>query len=110
MSKIKVKSFMADVRKYLEERHGSVKPEWEANLFFLEDNLELYLQCKEQIKKDGIYNSVEGKKNQLLSTMKDLEAIIFKNIQHLGISPYATNKINDKEEDTTGDFIEGLVS
>ena len=41
--------------------------------------------------------------------MKDLQATILKQIQHLGLSPYSSAKINDKTEDDTDDFLENLI-
>jgi hypothetical protein len=42
--------------------------------------------------------------------MKDLQATIHKQIQHLGLSPYAISKIKMSSEDDTDDFINDLTN
>ena len=92
------------------EKYGKVNAEWEAVIMLLADNLDLYKMCKKSVKDNGIYNADNGKKNPLLSTMKDLQATIMKQVQHLGLSPYAVSKIKIDEDDNTEDYIEELVS
>lgn len=92
------KKFMQNVEAYLIKRYGCVNNEWNGILTLLADNLDLYDSIKESIRINGIYDVSTGKKNPLLTTLKDLQASIMKQIQHLGISPYATAKIVDKEE------------
>lgn len=81
------------VREYLVKRHGAVKPEWEIMLDLLSDNLDLLKECKKSIKQNGIYDPTTGKKNPLLSTEKDIQATIIKQIQHLGISLMPPTKL-----------------
>lgn len=94
----------------LTQKYGKVNAEWEAVIMLLADNLDLYKMCKKSVKENGIYNAENGKKNPLLATMKDLQATIMKQVQHLGLSPYAVSKIKIDEEDDTEDYIESLVS
>lgn len=58
----------------------------------------------------GIWNYERGVKNPLLSTAKDLQASIFKQVQHLGNSPYALAKIKVNAEDDTDDFLSDLTN
>lgn len=109
MNKKEITKYIEDVRKYLTEKYGEVYPQWEAIIFLLQDNLELYFQCKKSVKDNGIFDSETYKKNPLLSTMKDITATIIKQIQHLGLSPYAVGRIKVDEEDDTEDFVESLV-
>jgi hypothetical protein len=44
----------------------------------LADNLDLYDSIKESIETNGIYDASTGKKNPLLTTLKDLQASIMK--------------------------------
>lgn len=97
------------VREYLTSKYGEVKPEWEIIISLLADNIELYKECRESIKENGIYDIETGKKNPLLTTVKDLQATIMKQIQHLGLSPYAVSKIKDAIDDDTEDYIESLT-
>ena len=108
--KKQTKEYIADVRNYLTKLHGEVKAEWEAPLELLADNMELYKECQKSIKQNGIFDPTTGKKNPLLSTMKDLQATILKQMQHFGLSPYANAKIKLTESDETEDFIENLTS
>lgn len=84
---------------YLSKRYGEVKPEWEFMLYMYADNLELYDKIKATIENDGIYDKNTGRKHPLLSTQKDLQATMMKQVQHLGLSPYAASKIKQAEED-----------
>lgn len=97
------------VREYLTSKYGEVKPEWEIIITLLADNIELYKECKASIKEHGIFDETTAKKNPLLTTMKDLQATIMKQIQHLGLSPYAASKIKDAIDDDTDDYIESLT-
>ena len=100
---------MTGVRNYLSSKYGEIPPQWEAMLGLLQDNLDLYNQCKKSVEENGIFDKTDYKKNPLLSTMKDLQATIIKQIQHLGLSPYAESKIQQAGEDDTEDFIEALT-
>lgn len=101
--------YIKAVQDYITNKYGKVNAEWEAILMLLADNLDLYKACMKSVKENGIYNSENGKKNPLLATMKDLQATIIKEIQHLGLSPYAVSKIKCEMEDDTDDFIEELT-
>ena len=104
------KKYIKNVRKYLIGRYGKINEEWEGILLLLADNLDLYQKCKEEVEKVGIFDSSQYKKNPLLSTMKDLQATILKEIQHLGLSPYSASKIKEAPEDDSEDFLEDLIS
>ena len=97
MIKKEIKEYIQSVENYLKEKYGHVNEEWKAILYLLKDNLTLYEECKESIKENGIYDKQSGRKNPLLSTMKDLQATILKEVQHLGLSPYASTKIKMEE-------------
>ena len=106
---MKNKKYIESVKAYLIETYGVVKPEWMAVIEMLAYNLELLNACTTSVKQNGIYDASSGKKNPLLSTIKDLQATIMKQVQHLGLSPYAVSKINNTPEDDTEDFIESLT-
>lgn len=107
--KQKTKELINSVREYLSNKYGTIKPEWELTLTLLQDNIELYQNCQQSIHQHGIYDAMTGKKNPLLTTMKDLQATILKEIQHLGLSPYAASKIKDAVEDDSDDYISSLT-
>ncbi len=102
--------YIDNVINYIISKYGSVPPEWWCIIQLLADNLELYNCCKKSIQDVGIYDKETGRKNPLLSTIKDLQSTIMKQIQHLGLSPYAVSKIHDSVEDDTDDFIESLTN
>ncbi len=104
------KKLIESAENYLIEKYGEVKPEWQIILGLLADNLELYKDCRDSIKKNGIYDITTARKNPLISSCKDLQATILKQIQHLGLSPYAQAKIKDSIEDDTEDFIDSLTN
>ena len=109
MAKFNVKRYMKEVREYLTQKYGEIPLAFESSLFMLQENLEDYILYKEQIAKTYIIDA-DGKKNPLISSVKDLEACIMKLWQHLGLTVYSQSKIKNTEEDTTNDFIEDLVS
>ena len=110
MAKIKPKKILSDIREYLTQKYGSVKPSWETLLWMLEEQLEIYVLCKKELENSYIFVSAENKKNSLLSTLKDCTATILKISQQLGISPWSESKIKPDEDDQTEDYIQGLVS
>lgn len=97
------------INDYLKAQYGEVKPEWQPLIVLLGDNIDLYKRCQESIDEFGIYDPETGKKNPLLTTVKDLQATIMKQIQHLGLSPWAASKIKQEAEDDTDDFITALT-
>lgn len=103
------KEYLSSVEEYLKNKYGEVKSEWGSILFLLAENLDLYIECKKSVKQNGIYDIATGKKNPLLTTMKDLQATIMKQVQHLGISPYSASKIKQEIEDDNEDYIESLT-
>lgn len=108
---ITTNKYIKKVEEYLTERYGGVSAEWGVMITLLADNLDLYKDCKESVKQNGLYDTTTGKKNPLLSTIKDIQATIIKQIQHLGLSPYAASKIKKAEvEEDDEDFIEGLTN
>lgn len=93
------------VKKYLKEKYGKVNPEWEQPLEILADNLELYQQCKESIKKDGLMLIAKNgcaTKNPLIKVQLDAQVQITKFLSEFGLTPKAQSKIvlnNDDEDD-----------
>ena len=104
------KKYLKAVAEYLTNKYGELPAQWEQLIYLLGDNIDLYNQCKESVEQNGIFDPTTGKKNPLLSTMKDLQATIIKQVQHFGLSPYAVSKIKIGEEDSTDDLIEALTN
>lgn len=98
------------IREYLKKKYKSIPHEWELAIALLADNIDTYEKCKKVVDEVGIYNYEKNKKNPLLSTMKETQGVILKQIQHLGLSPYSVSKIKSMAEDDTDDYVDGLTS
>ncbi|MBF1400179.1 P27 family phage terminase small subunit [Prevotella histicola] len=111
-----VQEYMYNAFKYLESEYGEVKAEWKAALSLLSESLEMYYQCKDQIKKDGLLiqdRYGNPNKHPLLQIQTAYQIQILKVVKELGLSPLASSKIADKpeKEDTMSaeDFITKLT-
>lgn len=109
MNKKEIKLYIESVREYLINRYGSLKPEWECIIMLLKDYIIRYIQVRESINDNGIYDINTGRKNPLLTTEKDIIASILKLSQKLGVSPWDLSKIKDEKEDDADSFIESLT-
>lgn len=105
----RTKNVIDDIRTYLVKRFGAVQPEWELNLALLADNIDLYKSCKKAIDESGIYDAERWVKNPLLSTIKDLQATISKQIQHFGLSPYSACKINTLDDSSDAELLKSIM-
>nr|DAM87329.1 MAG TPA: terminase small subunit [Caudoviricetes sp.] len=112
-----VQEYMYNAYKYLESEYGEVKNEWKAALFLLAESLEMFYQCKDRIKMDGLlildrYN--KPNKNPLLQIQTAYQIQILKVISQLGLSPLASSKIAEKPEKeqelSAEDFITKLTA
>ena len=112
MNATMIHKYIVDIKQFLDETYEATDhAEWRMILALLEDNLVLYKMCQDTVKEEGVFDHETKKKNPLLSTMKDLQATIMKQVQHLGLSPYANAKIKTQQpEDDEMDFIEALTS
>lgn len=114
---MKTNSYPADVRadmkaieEYLKTTHGDISPEWQTTLRLIADNLHLYRQCREALDRYGIFDPTTGRKNGLLSTVKDLNATLLKLFVQVGVTPYAQGRIKTPDTETTQDFIGSLLN
>ena len=110
MNKKEIKLYIESVREYLINRYGSLKPEWECIIMLLKDYIIRYIQVRESINDNGIYDTNTGRKNPLLTTEKDIIASILKLSQKLGVSPWDLSKIKDDKEDDTEDYLNELTN
>lgn len=105
--------YLQAVRKYLKEKYGKVAAEWEQPLELLADNLELYQQCKDSIKNDGLLLMAKNgsyTKNPLIKVQLDAQIQITKFLTEFGLTPRAQAKINligDEENDELKELLEG---
>lgn len=103
------KRYVKAIERHLDNKYGKVEDEWKPMINLIADNLEMYRLCLNEIEQYGIYDPTLGKKNPLLTTVKDLQATIMKQVQHLGLSPYAVNKINVIESNGDADLLKNLL-
>lgn len=101
--------YIEAINAYLKQKYNQIQPEWQLSIDLLADNIATYEKCKEVVDKVGIYDYETGKKNPLLSTMKETQGVILKQIQHFGLSPYAVSKIKSMAVDDEDEFLEGLT-
>lgn len=102
--------YIEQIKNYLKETYGEVKPEWNLTIQSLEDTIKRYTEVKKIIDEEGIFFTDTKRKNPLLSTEKDLLSTILKLTQKLGISPWDDSKIKVQPEDDTEDYINNLTN
>lgn len=108
-----VQEYMYNAFKYLESEYGEVKQEWKAALSLLSESLEMYYQCKDQIKKDGLLiqdRYGNPNKHPLLQIQTAYQIQILKVVKELGLSPLASSKIADKPEKEDTMSAEGFIT
>ena len=112
-----VQEYMYNAYKYLESEYGEVKAEWKAALSLLSESLDMFYQCKERIKKDGIIiNDRYGNPNKhpLHQILIAYLIQILKVVKLLELSPLASSKIANKPEKeqelSAEDFITKLTA
>lgn len=112
-----VQDYMMSAYKYLESEYGEVKAEWKGTLGLLAESLEMFYQCKDQIKKDGLLildRYGNPNKHPLLMIQNSYQIQILKCTKELGLSPLSNSKIADKPEKeqelSAEDFITKLTA
>ena len=96
--------YITSVKKFLKEKYGRVNSEWETVLEILADNVELYFNCRDSIKENGLMLLAKNgsqTRNPLIKTMMDAEIQITKYLSEFGLTPKAQSKImlQDEEND-----------
>lgn len=97
--------FMVAVEKHLMDKFNTIEMQWEGLLQMLATTYDLYMNCKEKIKEEGllITNRFGGlEKNPLLKVQVDAQIQCLKMVQEFGISPKSIKNLsitnNDDEE------------
>ena len=104
--------FMAAVEKYIKRKYGKIEQHWEGQLQLLATNYELFNNAKDEVKKNGmlVTNRFGGlDKNPLLRVITDSNIQCIKLIHEFGLSPSASGKIKEVENDDA-DIIKGLLN
>jgi len=103
--------FMQAVEKHLINKFNEITPHWEGLLGMLAVQVDLYNQCKQQIKQDGLM--VEDRfgsmvKHPLIKCQTDALIQINKLSQDFGLNPRSLKGLNIQENNDE-EFIEGLT-
>ena len=104
-------AFMKAVEGHLKAKFGDIEPQWEGLLGMLATNYELFWDCKQKIKEDGLmvrnrFGSWE--KNPLLKVQTDAQIQLVKLVNEFGISPKSIKNRNVAPNDED-DIIAKLV-
>lgn len=104
-------AFMNAVESHLKAKFGTIEPQWDGLLNMLATTYDLYLNCKEKIKEEGLlitnrFGSLE--KNPLLKVQVDAQIQCLKMVAEFGLSPRSIKSLNlqDNNED---EFLDELV-
>lgn len=103
--------YITSVRKYLKEKYGRIKPEWKQPLQILQDNLQVYEECKETIERDGLMLKAKNgawTKHPLIKVSLDAQVQITKYLAEFGLTPKSASKISlldDEEDDALKDLL-----
>lgn len=109
MKRENINTIIESTKNHLVEEYGEIKPEWELQLILLEDTLDMIVRMEESISETGLF--IGGRKNPLITSLKDAQVLVLKLSQKLGCSPYDISKIKKlTEDDGTDDFIESLTA
>lgn len=105
----KVNKWMQAIETYLTKEYGCIPEAYQFQLELFKENLLQYFEVKDILNKTGYYDYNKGLKNPLLSTLKDLNAIILKQGTMFGLNVWAKSKIKLTEEDNSDEFIDSLT-
>lgn len=97
-----VQAAMWAVHSYLQKKFGNINDEWIMSLMMLADNLQMFIECRKQIKEQGLlitnrFNILE--KNPLIKVQNDAQIQIVKLLNEFALTPKSAEKIETKEED-----------
>lgn len=103
--------FMLAVEKHLIDKFNEINNEWDGILSMLATQYQVFIDCKEQIKKDGLMVTDRfgaPVKHPLLKVETDAIIQINKLVQEFGLSPKSLHnlKLENNDED---EFIEDLT-
>lgn len=104
-------TFMLAVEKHLMDKFNDITPHWEGLLGMLAVQVDLYNQCKEQIKQDGLmvrdrFGSMV--KHPLIKCQTDALIQINKLSQDFGLNPRSLKGLNI-QENNEDEFLNELV-
>ena len=97
-----VQNYMWAVHSYLQKKFNGINDEWVMSLMMLADNLEMFIQCRKQIKETGLlitnrFGVLE--KNSLIKVQNDAQIQIVKLLNEFALTPKSAEKIKEVEEE-----------
>lgn len=97
-----VQNYMWAVHSYLQKKFRSINDEWVMSLMMLADNLEMFIQCRKQIKETGLlitnrFGVLE--KNPLIKVQNDSQIQIVKLLNEFALTPKSAEKIKEVDEE-----------
>lgn len=104
--------FMNAVEKHLMDKFNEITPHWDGLLQMLAVQVDLYNQCKEQIKQDGLMvrdRFGQMVKNPLLKVQTDALIQINKLSQDFGLNPRSLKGLNIQSNEDN-EFLNELTS
>lgn len=108
---LKTQAFMNAVEKHLMDKFNEITPHWDGLLQMLAVQVDLYNQCKEQIKQDGlmVQDRFGGSvKHPLLKVQTDALIQIGKLSQDFGLNPRSLKGLNI-QNNNEDEFLNELV-
>lgn len=109
MNKEKIEKWMKSIREYLTTEFGGIPEAYEFQLELFKENLEQYFEIKQILNITGYFDREKNLKNPLISSLKDLNAIILKQASMFGLNTWSRSKIKLEKSDDTDDFIDSLT-
>ena len=94
--------YLNAVEKFLTTKYGAVNDEWKQPLIMLANNVEMYYQCADIIKRDGLIVTAKNgypSKNPAILIQIEAQKQINKLLDSFGLTPKAAAKINLVGED-----------
>ncbi|MFT0318925.1 P27 family phage terminase small subunit [Bacteroides thetaiotaomicron] len=97
-----VQTVMKHIHSYLIKKYKRIQNEWLAPLSMLADNYNIFFQCRDAIKLDGLmvvdrFGALV--KHPLLKTQTDAQIQIVKLLAEFGLSPKSAAKLNDDTDE-----------
>lgn len=99
---VQTAKYMLAVEKYLNNKYGAVNDEWKQPLIMLANNVEMYYQCSDIIRRDGLIVTAKNgypSKNPAILIQIEAQKQINKLLDSFGLTPKAAAKINLVGED-----------
>ena len=105
----KKKNAQKIIEEYLSEKYGEVQPQWQFTINTICENLQMIEACRNEIKRVGLYNDRTGRKNPLIATIKDCQAVLLKCFQQLGLTPWSESKIKGDNENGDAELLQQIM-